>query len=42
MDVSDPYGDDLETYRAIAGEIKYYLNRILDNLILERILIPTL
>ncbi|MHA1230696.1 MAG: arsenate reductase/protein-tyrosine-phosphatase family protein [Candidatus Helarchaeota archaeon] len=39
-DVSDPYGDFIDTYKEIANEIKYYLNKILDILIEKKILDP--
>ena len=38
VDVADPYGDYIDSYKAIAREIKYYLEKILNNLIEKGIL----
>ena len=40
INIIDPYGDSIEVYGEITKEIKYYLNKILDDLIEKGILSP--
>ena len=38
VNIADPFGDNIETYKEIYREIKYYLTKIITNLIAKNIL----